>query len=359
MASSSEIASPAAAEAGPGLRLAATAGASAAGRDRAGRATARRRRRDAAASSELPRDLARRLARARPRSPARPPRNREDLRERLHPGRRHGRRRSAGRILPKAEVVDEAAACLRLLSGRAHRVYTSVCLVTPKDAIRERMVETRVRFKRLSTRGDRALSRLGRMARQGRRLRHPGACRHLRRSSSSAPIPTWSGLPLYETVALLDGEGYPVRFSWLNARLTDRRMIRGAAPESGQRERSGDPGGPARSAASLPTIAYRPFCSKRCADVDLDRWLPAATRFRPSRTTRSRTTSDLPEASAGRFPQSCCAAQRWTGPGSDYTTRPPTQRLHRAAVSAQVAQLVEHATENRSVGGSIPPLGTN
>ena len=30
------------------------------------------------------------------------------------------------------------------------------------------------------------------------------------------------------------------------------------------------------------------------------------------------------------------------------------QRLPRA----QVAQLVEHATENRSVGGSIPPLGT-
>lgn len=29
-----------------------------------------------------------------------------------------------------------------------------------------------------------------------------------------------------------------------------------------------------------------------------------------------------------------------------------------AAFGAQVAQLVEHATENRSVGGSIPPLGT-
>ena len=28
------------------------------------------------------------------------------------------------------------------------------------------------------------------------------------------------------------------------------------------------------------------------------------------------------------------------------------------AEQAQVAQLVEHATENRSVGGSIPPLGT-
>lgn len=29
-----------------------------------------------------------------------------------------------------------------------------------------------------------------------------------------------------------------------------------------------------------------------------------------------------------------------------------------AIKKAQVAQLVEHATENRSVGGSIPPLGT-
>ena len=29
-----------------------------------------------------------------------------------------------------------------------------------------------------------------------------------------------------------------------------------------------------------------------------------------------------------------------------------------ALPGAQVAQLVEHATENRSVGGSIPPLGT-
>jgi hypothetical protein len=31
----------------------------------------------------------------------------------------------------------------------------------------------------------------------------------------------------------------------------------------------------------------------------------------------------------------------------------PTEASH-----AQVAQLVEHTTENRGVGGSIPPLGT-
>ena len=54
------------------------------------------------------------------------------------------------RILPKAELLDEAAQCLRLLSGRNHRVYTSICLVTPKEAFRQRLVETRVRFKRLS-----------------------------------------------------------------------------------------------------------------------------------------------------------------------------------------------------------------
>jgi hypothetical protein len=46
----------------------------------------------------------------------------------------------------------------------------------------------------------------------------------------------------------------------------------------------------------------------------------------------------------------------------DMTVRPlykPPARLGLWARGyAQVAQLVEHATENRSVGGSIPPLGT-
>ena len=54
------------------------------------------------------------------------------------------------RILPKPELVDEASECLRLLSGRNHRVHTAICLVTPKETFRQRYVETRVRFKRLS-----------------------------------------------------------------------------------------------------------------------------------------------------------------------------------------------------------------
>src|SRR5919202_3534435 len=49
------------------------------------------------------------------------------------------------RILPKAELLDEAAQYLRLLSGRKHRVYSGGCIVTPKEAFRQRLVETRVR----------------------------------------------------------------------------------------------------------------------------------------------------------------------------------------------------------------------
>ena len=44
------------------------------------------------------------------------------------------------RILPKCELVDEAEDCLRLLSGRVHRVYTCIALVTPSGGRRSRLV---------------------------------------------------------------------------------------------------------------------------------------------------------------------------------------------------------------------------
>ncbi|MEZ5956212.1 MAG: Maf family nucleotide pyrophosphatase [Hyphomonadaceae bacterium] len=53
------------------------------------------------------------------------------------------------RVLPKAETEQEARECLRLLSGRSHRVYTGVAVKTA-HALRDRLVETRVAFKVLS-----------------------------------------------------------------------------------------------------------------------------------------------------------------------------------------------------------------
>ena len=54
------------------------------------------------------------------------------------------------RILPKAELLDEAAQCLRLLRAATIASHTGICLVTPREGFRQRLVETRVRFKRLS-----------------------------------------------------------------------------------------------------------------------------------------------------------------------------------------------------------------
>tara|TARA_Y100001001_G_scaffold140288_1_gene143646 strand:+ start:886 stop:1476 length:591 start_codon:yes stop_codon:yes gene_type:complete len=54
------------------------------------------------------------------------------------------------RILPKSEDRETADACLRILSGRNHRVYTGVAVRAPDGREASRVVETRVAFKRLS-----------------------------------------------------------------------------------------------------------------------------------------------------------------------------------------------------------------
>jgi septum formation protein len=119
------------------------------------------------------------------------------------------------RILPKTELVDEAAACLRLLSGRAHRVYTGVALVTPRGSIRERLVETRVRFKRLSK------DDLDHYLASGEWRGKAGgyAIQGLAGTFVVKLIGSYTnvvGLPLYEVGNLLGGEGYPVHLGWLN-----------------------------------------------------------------------------------------------------------------------------------------------
>lgn len=120
------------------------------------------------------------------------------------------------RILPKAETVDQARDCLSLLSGRSHWVYSTVCLVAPGKKFSTRCVETKVRFKRLSREDvdsyiacDEWRGKAGGYAIQGR----AEAFVRLITGSHSAVV----GLPLYETVSLLEGAGYPVFHSWMTA----------------------------------------------------------------------------------------------------------------------------------------------
>ena len=120
------------------------------------------------------------------------------------------------RILPKADLLDEAAQCLRLLSGRNHRVHSAVCLVTPKGAFRQRLVETRVRFKRLSEEDIEGYLDSG----EWRGKAGGYAAQGIAGSFIVKLVGSYSsvvGLPLYETLSLLSGEGYPIRAGWLAA----------------------------------------------------------------------------------------------------------------------------------------------
>jgi septum formation protein len=120
------------------------------------------------------------------------------------------------RILPKPELLDEAAQCLRLLSGRNHRVHTAVCLVTPNEAYRQRLVETRVRFKRLAEEDIEAYLASG----EWRGKAGGYAAQGIAGSFIVKIVGSYSnvvGLPLYEVTTLLLGEGYPIRFGWISA----------------------------------------------------------------------------------------------------------------------------------------------
>jgi len=117
------------------------------------------------------------------------------------------------RNLPKPEYSDEAEQCLRMLSGRSHRVYTAVCLSTAADVVRQRLVETRIRFKRLSrddiaayVASDEWRGKAGGYGIQGIA---GGFVVKIIGSYTNVV-----GLPLHETINLLAGEKYPVRARW-------------------------------------------------------------------------------------------------------------------------------------------------
>ncbi|KQY32737.1 septum formation inhibitor Maf [Caulobacter sp. Root1455] len=111
------------------------------------------------------------------------------------------------RILPKAETPEQAADCLKLLSGRNHKVLTGVAAIAPDGREASRLVETRVQFKHLSDQeqadylaGGEWNGKAGGYGVQGVA---GGFIIDLHGSYTSVV-----GLPLYETLNLLTGLGY-------------------------------------------------------------------------------------------------------------------------------------------------------
>lgn len=113
------------------------------------------------------------------------------------------------RIIPKPKSREEACDILNFLSGRKHTVSTGVCLISPSGQNRKRLVVTKVFFKRLS------FSEIQSYVNSSEWNEKPGGyaiqgfagcfVRKLLGSYSNVV-----GLPLYETVLLLSGEGFPV-----------------------------------------------------------------------------------------------------------------------------------------------------
>lgn len=113
------------------------------------------------------------------------------------------------RILPKGDTDDDVRASLEMLSGRRHRVLTAVSLLLADGTLRRKLVETRVAFARLTNsqiesyvQSREGLGKAGGYAVQGRA---EAFVRSLNGSYSNVV-----GLPLTETVTLLDSAGYPV-----------------------------------------------------------------------------------------------------------------------------------------------------
>ncbi len=123
------------------------------------------------------------------------------------------------RVLPKALTYQDAKDALSLLSGRAHWVYSTICLLGPDGRKTTRCVETKVRFKRLSRedlesylKSEEWKGKAGGYAIQGRA---EAFVRYLAGSHSGV-----IGLPLNETVSLLEGAGFPVQHRWMIAPAT-------------------------------------------------------------------------------------------------------------------------------------------
>ncbi len=111
------------------------------------------------------------------------------------------------RILPKTESEDEARTCLKLMSGRRHRVYSAVTLILPDGTARHKLSETIVGFKRLEASEIDAYINTGEWRGKAGGYAIQGAAEALikRIAGSYSGV---MGLPLYEVRTLLISGGY-------------------------------------------------------------------------------------------------------------------------------------------------------
>ena len=113
------------------------------------------------------------------------------------------------RILPKVEDEPTLRACMKLLSGRRHRVLTGVALAVPGIGIRERVVETMIAMKRLSEEEIDFYAGHGewRGKAGGYALQGYGEVYVRRIAGSYSNV---VGLPVAETRVMLKSAGYPI-----------------------------------------------------------------------------------------------------------------------------------------------------
>ena len=125
------------------------------------------------------------------------------------------------KVLMKPAHIEEAMASLQLLSGRTHKVQTCVCLITPDDRIRTKIVDTRVRFRYINKAELESYiaSREWRGKAGGYAIQGLAGCFVQRIIGSYTNV---VGLPLTEVVGLLNSEKFPIQYNWLKYAEVDR-----------------------------------------------------------------------------------------------------------------------------------------
>ena len=113
-----------------------------------------------------------------------------------------------GRILGKPTDEEDARRILKLLSGRSHRVLSSVVVVSPRGKVRQRTQVSRVRFRRLTDEDITAYIASGEPFGKAGAYGIQGlAARFVKKIEGS--YSSIMGLPLYETAALLKKAAAP------------------------------------------------------------------------------------------------------------------------------------------------------